>query len=296
LSSRALTLPHHNLINLTLFEMLTQTINTSSLVLPVAHPSSSVAVAVCDREESLPVPTFIEIDDDNNNNNRNDLRQQEQDVASSSDNCRIQGALSESDLVDILDDLDWVEESYYRSDNNNSEKQQQPILVAMDQQQHLHQVSGSFKAQLGAASSGNNNLRSHHDVIHQQQQGLYGVVDEQTLQSLFVQADCGDRQRAARRMGVFFANKLSLFGVDKVGQKITLNDLDEEDHILLQSGYLQFLPERDQSGRPVLFFDMDAAAASSSSWDEQESNKSLVSVCTCILCFIKVLRLYVSSN
>lgn len=48
-----------------------------------------------------------------------------------------------------------------------------------------------------------------------------------------------------------------LFGKSNVGKRITLKDLDQEqDRIVLQSGHQQILPQKDTSGRAVIFISM----------------------------------------
>jgi hypothetical protein len=70
----------------------------------------------------------------------------------------------------------------------------------------------------------------------------------------FLRAERFTAATAAARMARYFREKIVLFGPDKIGQaRITLEDLNEEDIKVLESGYMQWLPARDQSGRPIYF-------------------------------------------
>mmetsp|Transcript_11696 Transcript_11696/g.28027 ORF Transcript_11696/g.28027 Transcript_11696/m.28027 type:complete len:252 (+) Transcript_11696:417-1172(+) len=157
-----------------------------------------------------------------------------------------------------------------------------------DQQLHRHHVIGEFEDHDEYCLSNikirgifeeidcwmeddNNNpaiqLQLQQDQYQQQKQ----IKEEQTLQTLFLPSELGDQERAAKMMGDFVAQEMSLFGSEKVGKKITLQDLDDDDHALLQSGQIQLLPERDHNGRLVLFCNM----AHLPSW-RLEKQKSLV--------------------
>ena len=46
---------------------------------------------------------------------------------------------------------------------------------------------------------------------------------------------------------------MSLFGPDRLTKTITLDDLEDEDIALIESGYLQVLPNiKDRAGRPIM--------------------------------------------
>jgi hypothetical protein len=58
---------------------------------------------------------------------------------------------------------------------------------------------------------------------------------------------------AARRIARYLKKKLELFGPDKLGKKIMLKDLNEDDMEIMRSGGIQPLPRKDRGGRVVLF-------------------------------------------
>jgi hypothetical protein len=76
-------------------------------------------------------------------------------------------------------------------------------------------------------------------------------VNDEKFLLMFLRADAFDAVSAAARMVGFFQTKLELFGPEKLGREITLDDLDEDDHRVLESGYAQILPGRDRAGRAI---------------------------------------------
>jgi hypothetical protein len=75
-----------------------------------------------------------------------------------------------------------------------------------------------------------------------------------TFRLQFLRAERFDATTAAARMARYFREKLVLFGPEKIGQaRITLKDLNGDDLKVLESGYMQWLPARDRSGRPIYF-------------------------------------------
>ena len=75
-------------------------------------------------------------------------------------------------------------------------------------------------------------------------------VGDRKFRLKFLRATNYDSKKAANRIAMHFETKLELFGKDKLVRDILLSDLDQD---LLQSGYLQFLPQRDRAGRALLF-------------------------------------------
>jgi hypothetical protein len=73
---------------------------------------------------------------------------------------------------------------------------------------------------------------------------------------MFLRSDAYNPRRAADRMANYYTNKQKLFGEEKLVKKITLDDLTEQDMQLFRADCLLELPHRDQTGRPVWFFDM----------------------------------------
>jgi hypothetical protein len=78
-----------------------------------------------------------------------------------------------------------------------------------------------------------------------------GYVNDEKFLLMFLRADAFDTISAAARMVGFFQTKLELFGPEKLGREITLDDLDEDDQRVLESGYAQILPGRDRAGRAI---------------------------------------------
>eukprot|EP00531_Pseudo-nitzschia_arenysensis_P007368 CAMPEP_0116124144 /NCGR_PEP_ID=MMETSP0329-20121206/5128_1 /TAXON_ID=697910 /ORGANISM="Pseudo-nitzschia arenysensis, Strain B593" /LENGTH=451 /DNA_ID=CAMNT_0003618113 /DNA_START=202 /DNA_END=1557 /DNA_ORIENTATION=+ len=70
---------------------------------------------------------------------------------------------------------------------------------------------------------------------------------------MFLRATEGDTKKAAKRLTRHFKTKLRLFGEDKLGRDIVLDDLGEDDMEALKSGGFQVLKKRDAAGRSVLF-------------------------------------------
>jgi hypothetical protein len=68
---------------------------------------------------------------------------------------------------------------------------------------------------------------------------------------MFLRADQFDTKAAAARFVAFFRIKLELFGRDKLGRDIRVDDLNEDDIACLESGYAQVLNARDRSGRAI---------------------------------------------
>jgi hypothetical protein len=68
----------------------------------------------------------------------------------------------------------------------------------------------------------------------------------------FLRAERFHVKNAAQRMVRYFREKLDLFGPEKIGKaRITLQDLSEDDKVALATGYMQWLPEHDRSGRLI---------------------------------------------
>lgn len=71
---------------------------------------------------------------------------------------------------------------------------------------------------------------------------------------LFLRSDDMNPQNAARRMVRHFETKLELFGPQLLGRDIRTIDLNADDMVVLESGYAQWLNQRDRAGRAVLFW------------------------------------------
>ena len=75
---------------------------------------------------------------------------------------------------------------------------------------------------------------------------------DRSLRIQFLRAECFVAKKAAERMLRFFELKRTLFGDDKLGKKITMEDLSPDDRHALRKSAPQVLPSRDQGGRLVL--------------------------------------------
>jgi hypothetical protein len=73
---------------------------------------------------------------------------------------------------------------------------------------------------------------------------------------MFLRADHYDAQKAGKRMAKYFEEKLELFGEEKLAKRITLDDLAAEDLRRLNFVGCVILPHKDQTGRPIWFFDV----------------------------------------
>jgi hypothetical protein len=69
----------------------------------------------------------------------------------------------------------------------------------------------------------------------------------------FLRAESFNARLAAGRMVRFFEEKKTLFGPGKLTKEIKLRDLDKEDRKFLDKGVLQIVPQRDPTGRRILF-------------------------------------------
>eukprot|EP00339_Tiarina_fusa_P027317 CAMPEP_0117080352 /NCGR_PEP_ID=MMETSP0472-20121206/56695_1 /TAXON_ID=693140 ORGANISM="Tiarina fusus, Strain LIS" /NCGR_SAMPLE_ID=MMETSP0472 /ASSEMBLY_ACC=CAM_ASM_000603 /LENGTH=319 /DNA_ID=CAMNT_0004807961 /DNA_START=69 /DNA_END=1026 /DNA_ORIENTATION=- len=83
------------------------------------------------------------------------------------------------------------------------------------------------------------------------QDGEY--VDGRSFRLMFLRSCEYDGKRAAQKLVEHMNTKQQLFGDHCLGRDIKLSDLNEEDMKTLNSGGLQFLPERDNAGRIVLY-------------------------------------------
>jgi hypothetical protein len=78
-------------------------------------------------------------------------------------------------------------------------------------------------------------------------------LDDEALMLRFVRAEQYDTRLAARRIVKHYEKKMELFGSEKLGANISLDDLDQDDMKTLLSGGFQFLPSLDKSGRVIIY-------------------------------------------
>jgi hypothetical protein len=81
--------------------------------------------------------------------------------------------------------------------------------------------------------------------------------DDNEFKLMFLRADSYDATKAAKRMVKFFEVKSRLFGDEKLVKRITLEDLDGKDvEVAVLSGSCLVLPRKDQTGRPIITYDI----------------------------------------
>jgi hypothetical protein len=67
----------------------------------------------------------------------------------------------------------------------------------------------------------------------------------------FLRADLFVPKNAAIRLAAFLQEKLKFFGPKPLARELLLSDLNQDDMVLLRSGYLSIAPLRDSAGRAV---------------------------------------------
>ena len=77
--------------------------------------------------------------------------------------------------------------------------------------------------------------------------------EDETFRLRFLRVDSFDTKLATSRLVRHFDKKLELFGPDKLGAKLTLQDLSEDDMDFMLSGGIQVVPAKDRGGRHVMF-------------------------------------------
>jgi hypothetical protein len=78
-------------------------------------------------------------------------------------------------------------------------------------------------------------------------------VNLRSFQLMFLRSCENNRKRAANKLVEHMQRKKQLFGESVLGRDIKLSDLNADDMETLYSGGIQFLQERDNAGRLVLF-------------------------------------------
>eukprot|EP00339_Tiarina_fusa_P004924 CAMPEP_0117013002 /NCGR_PEP_ID=MMETSP0472-20121206/10810_1 /TAXON_ID=693140 ORGANISM="Tiarina fusus, Strain LIS" /NCGR_SAMPLE_ID=MMETSP0472 /ASSEMBLY_ACC=CAM_ASM_000603 /LENGTH=482 /DNA_ID=CAMNT_0004716191 /DNA_START=113 /DNA_END=1561 /DNA_ORIENTATION=+ len=92
------------------------------------------------------------------------------------------------------------------------------------------------------------------------------IETDKKFKLMFLRADAYDPRKAAKRMAKYFEEKLILFGEAKLTKRITLDDLTLHDIRQLNLVGCVVLPNTDQVGRPILFFDVERY-----DWDNLDS-------------------------
>jgi hypothetical protein len=79
------------------------------------------------------------------------------------------------------------------------------------------------------------------------------LFENEAFRINFLRVDSFNAKRATNRLVRHFEKKLELFGTDKMGKKITLDDLSEDDMDFMHSGGIQVVPAKDRGGRHITF-------------------------------------------
>jgi hypothetical protein len=77
-------------------------------------------------------------------------------------------------------------------------------------------------------------------------------VKDRAFRLMFLRAECFHARKAAKRLVLFFHHKLEFFGLERLVNKITLDDLDDDDKTALIAGSFQVLPDKDRAGRTII--------------------------------------------
>ena len=97
---------------------------------------------------------------------------------------------------------------------------------------------------------------------------------DKKLYLLFLRAERFDEVAAARKLCLHFDHKMALFGEAKLPKAITLDDLDEDDMAVFQTGSYVILPKKDRAGRGVGL--MNIPAMKYRHWKNQASPQFLL--------------------
>jgi hypothetical protein len=82
-------------------------------------------------------------------------------------------------------------------------------------------------------------------------------VEDPKFRLMFLRAEYYKAKPAATRLVRYMEGKLKMFGQDALTRNLFLSDLGEDGKTCLKTGAMQILPQRDKSGRAIMF-DMHA--------------------------------------
>ena len=114
-----------------------------------------------------------------------------------------------------------------------------------------------------------------HEALNMVLESAPDYVHDRSFMIRFLRAEKFDVYAAASRLCRHFEAKLELFGPDKLGRDITLDDLNEDDMAAFETGYIQVLNEQDHAHRHVVFF---YKAVSSECYKDRENIVSFLLV------------------
>eukprot|EP00934_Nitzschia_sp_Nitz4_P000272 Nitzschia sp. Nitz4//scaffold83_size84149//25433//27196//NITZ4_005169-RA/size84149-snap-gene-0.131-mRNA-1//-1//CDS//3329558932//272//frame0 len=106
-------------------------------------------------------------------------------------------------------------------------------------------------------------------------------VTNPAFRLMFLRREHFDVENSAKLMVQHFEVKRKLFGHgDVLGREVLQSDLGEKDQIVLASGFLQILPERDAAGRTVLFMtSQQVSEFPADGWDVESDFRATWYIC-----------------
>eukprot|EP00980_Cylindrotheca_fusiformis_P023617 scaffold10675_cov89-Cylindrotheca_fusiformis.AAC.4 len=88
-------------------------------------------------------------------------------------------------------------------------------------------------------------------LYEQAEENYPSYVSSRDFRIMFLRASDYDPKASVRRLLIFLEVQNSLFGKEKIGKKILLEDLDEEAIESIKSGVLQISASTDRAGRKI---------------------------------------------
>jgi hypothetical protein len=140
------------------------------------------------------------------------------------------GQLNPKDQVKVMKDVYGIEEP-------SSDVEGPGITEAA-----LHRLEEELQVYVGKKKGVDTAMKDHSDFYK-----------DEAFRLKFLKSDNFNPKLAARRLMKHLDKKLELFGAEKLSNKITLDDLNEDDLECLLSGGVQPLREKDRGGRTIFF-------------------------------------------
>jgi hypothetical protein len=198
-----------------------------------------------------------------NNNGGGDATCSSKSTHESSSTCNI---TMEMDLAEELNKLSMQDREKIMSDIHaietqhsiNQELQQLSSQQREDVLYDIHGISGPLEETEELITQSITLLKEHlsnrsnevYRLALQHRNADY--IQSREFLLMFLRADDFDTSKVADRLLQFLQQKLDLFGLEKLCQRISLQDLNEDDTQVLMRGYTQLLPHRDRAGRAVI--------------------------------------------
>ncbi|KAL3939991.1 MAG: hypothetical protein SGBAC_005390 [Bacillariaceae sp.] len=127
-----------------------------------------------------------------------------------------------------------------------------------EEQEHLHGVASHTSEDEHEIDQ---LLRDQDDYLERLKQGTVfqeaeamdsKFTSDRSFRLMFLRTNRYNAKESAEQIIRFMDTKHSLFGPSRLCQKITLNDLNQDDRACLETGAFQVLPSCDRSSRPIL--------------------------------------------